>query len=178
MTKIELLPENQASGATKELYEAIKSQMGKVPNVYQVYGHSSAALKANLQLGAALSEGVLSKKEIEIVSLVVSQGNGCEYCIAAHSMLGGINGMSDGEMVNVRKGTHTNRKEQALISFTKAVCESKGRVSQDTLSDFLDAGFSTGTVAEVIGHIALNTFNNYTNNLAGTPVDFPEPMTI
>ncbi|WP_182835541.1 carboxymuconolactone decarboxylase family protein [Flagellimonas lutimaris] len=175
MTKIELLPESQASESTQELYGAIKSQMGKVPNVYQVYGHSSAALKANLQLGETLSGGELSKKEIEIVSLVVSQGNGCEYCLAAHSMLGGMNGMSDDEMIGVRKGIHINEKEQALISFAKAVYENKGRISQEVLSNFLATGYTNGAAVEVIGQIALNTFNNYTNNLAGTPVDFPEP---
>lgn len=178
MTKIELLPENQASESTKELYGAIKSQMGKVPNVYQVYGHSSAALKANLQMSEALSGGELSKKEIEIVSLVVSQGNGCEYFVAAHSMLGGMNGMSDDEMVEVRKGIHTNGKEQALISFAKAVYENKGRISEEALSTFLSTGYSNSAVVEVVGQIALNTFNNYLNNLAGTPVDFPEPKTI
>lgn len=178
MTKIELLPESQASEGTKELYGVIKSQMGKVPNIYQVYGHSSAALKANLQLTDTLSGGELSKKEIEIVALVVSQGNGCEYCLAAHSMLGGISGMSDDEMINVRTGTHSNVKEQALISFTKAVYINKGRIDDVVLSDFFQVGYSNGAAVEVIGLIALNTFNNYTNSLAGTPVDFPEPATV
>ena len=138
MTKLELQQEHDASQETKELYDNIIQQLGKVPNIYQVYGYSAAALKANLELNDTLSKGSLSQKEKEIISLVVSQINGCEYRLAAHTMLG-----------------------------------SKGNIAPVYLNELLTSGFTNSTVVEVMGIIALNVFNNFTNNLANTPVDFP-----
>lgn len=178
MSRIELLPENQASAETQELYGALKKQMGKVPNVYQVYGHSSAALKANLQMDGALSQGILTGAEVEIVALTVSEFNGCEYCIAAHTVVGKMQGMSEEQTIAARKGTYPDAKEQSLINFTKAILEKQGKVSNEDLQAFLNAGYDNAAVVEVIGQIAKNFFNNYTNHIAGTPVDFPAPKAL
>jgi uncharacterized peroxidase-related enzyme len=174
MTKIELLSEEQASTATKELYGMLKKKVGRVPNVYQVYGHSSAALKANLMMDDALSHGELSGTEVEIVALIVSQFNNCEYCLAAHTAVGKMYGMTTQQTIDARKGAYTTSKEQALIDFTKAILNKKGKVDKEDLNEFLKTGYTNGAVVEVIGQIAKNFFNNYTNHIAGTEVDFPE----
>lgn len=175
MTKIELLPEEQASAATQELYALLKKKMGKVPNIYQVYGHSAAALQANLQLDEALSKGELSGKEIEMVALVVSQFNECDYCLAAHTMLAKMYGMTDAQALQVRAGAFEgSEKWQALLNFTQAVLRKRGRIAAEELQDFLEAGYTRGAVVEVIGQIAKNMFNNYANHIAGTEVDFPK----
>jgi len=178
MTKIELLPESEASAATQVLYGMLKKELGTVPNVYQVYGHSSAALKANLQLDTILSEGVLTGAEIEIVALTVSEFNGCAYCIAAHTVVGKMQGMTEAQTIDVRKGTYANEKEQALINFTKTLLEKKGKVEPADLEAFFSVGYNNAHMVEVIGQIAKNFFNNYTNHIAGTPVDFPTPQAI
>jgi len=178
MTKIELIPEDKASEKTKELYGMLRSKMGKVPNVYQVYGHSSAALKANLLMDDALSNGELSPEEIEIVALTVSQFNDCEYCIAAHTTVGKMCGMTEEQIMDARKGTYATSKGKILINFTEAILHKKGKISEENLNTFLQAGYTNGAVVEIIGQIAKNFFNNYTNHIAGTPVDFPKPVTI
>lgn len=178
MTKIDGLPHEAASEETQELYEMLERKMGKVPNVYQVYGHSSAALKANLLLDDALSKGLLTGKEIEIVALVVSEFNQCNYCIAAHTLVGKMNGMSEEQTIAVRTGVYEGKKEQALIDFTQSVLEARGHIKDADLTNFLAKGYTLGHVVEVIGQIAKNFFNNYTNHIANTTIDFPEPKSI
>lgn len=173
MTKIELLAEEQASPASRALYALLKKKVGRVPNVYQVYGHSPAALKANLLFDEELSKGILSGREVEIVALVVSQFNECEYCLAAHTALGKMHGMTEAQTLEVRKGVYASEKERTLIDFTRAVLEKKGRISEADLQAFLQAGYENAAVVEVTGQIAKNFFNNYTNHMAATPVDFP-----
>lgn len=173
MTKIELLSEEKAAPATVELYGMLKKKLGRVPNVYQVYGHSSAALKANLMLDDSLSHGKLSGREVEIIALTVSQFNDCEYCLAAHTALGKMYGMTETQTLEARAGRYAAKKEQALINFTKAILEKQGKISEEELALFLEAGYTHGAVVEVTGQIAKNFFNNYTNHIAATPVDFP-----
>lgn len=173
MTKIDLLPYEQAGPATQELYSMLKQKLGRVPNIYQVYGHSASALKANLLMDDALSQGILTGREIEVVALVVSQYNGCDYCLAAHTALGKMWGMKEAETLDVRRGTSGSAKELALLQFTQALLEQKGRIAEQELNAFLEAGYTTGAVVEVIGQIAKNIFNNYTNHISGAAVDFP-----
>jgi hypothetical protein len=35
-------------------------------------------------------------------------------------------------------------------------------------------GFSDGEIVEIIGHVAVNIFTNYFNNINQTEVDFPK----
>lgn len=175
MNTIQLLESDQASIETQELYAALKNQLGTVPNVYKVYGHSSAALKANLLLDETLSKGQLTGKEIEVVALTVSEFNACEYCIAAHTVVGKMHGLTESDTEDVRRGRIENKKYQALIDFSLAVLEAKGKVDEKKIEDFYAAGYDEGSIVEVIGQIAKNVFNNYTNHLASTPIDFPKP---
>jgi AhpD family alkylhydroperoxidase len=40
-----------------------------------------------------------------VVNLVVSQVNECEYCLAAHTVLGKMNGLTDGQILEIRQGS-------------------------------------------------------------------------
>ena len=175
MTKIKLISEEQADGTTLEFYKMLKSRLGKIPNVYKVYGNSGAALKANLVMDQALSEGLLSGKEIELIALIVSDFNGCEYCIAAHTMVGKMHGLEDQDLSNAISGHSENARFHALLQFTSAILHHNGKIGNDDLQAFYKQGYHEGHVVEVIGQIAKNFFNNYTNQIAGTPVDFPKP---
>lgn len=172
MSRISLLSEENASLPTKELYQVIKKEIGRVPNVYQIYGHSPAALQANLAIESALAQGELSGQEVEIIALFVSEFNGCAYCLAAHTAIGKAKGMSERQIAGARQGTLDSDQEQALIDFIQAVLISKGDVDEHNWQAFLRAGYSEGAAIEVVAHIAKNVFNNYANRLAATPVDF------
>lgn len=80
-------PEN-ATGQTEKLFDAIKHAMGKVPNAYQTIGIAPEILGQALQHNAALAKSTLNKQELEAINLVVSEVSGCDYCLAAHSLMG------------------------------------------------------------------------------------------
>ena len=171
---IALLSATEASPATRALYQSIQEGIGRIPNVYKVYGHSAAALKSNLALEDLLSQGELSPVDVEIIALVVGEWNNCAYCLAAHTALGKQHGLTEEQIINVRRGVSTKGKEQALINFTKAVLAAKGDVSAPAIAAFTQEGFTVGAVIEVVAQIAKNVFSNYTNRLAATPIDFPK----
>jgi alkylhydroperoxidase family enzyme len=77
MARLNVVSPEQASGATKEIYDDLIKKTGKVVNIFQAMGNSAAALKAYLAMTAALAEGELSKEDREAVYLAVSEDNGC-----------------------------------------------------------------------------------------------------
>src|SRR5919106_6110849 len=97
-----------ATGATAEIYAQIKKAVGKVPNTFATIGaHGPAALKAILQADGVLAASTLSKQDQETVKLIVSEVAGCDYCVAAHSLLGKLAGLKPDVLKQMRAGQPT-----------------------------------------------------------------------
>lgn len=61
MTRIKVVNPEQATGKTKELFAAVKTKMGMIPNLMKTMGHSPALLEGYLSYNDSLSNGVLDK---------------------------------------------------------------------------------------------------------------------
>ncbi len=173
MSRINQISPETATGKAKELLDAVKSKLGLVPNLTRALANAPAALEAYLQFSGSLGKGTLSAKNRERIALVVAQENQCDYCLAAHSTIGKMVGLTADEIRDSRKGTSTDSKSEVLVRFAQKVLETKGRVSDADLQSVREAGFDDGALAEVVGNVALNIFTNYFNHVAGTDVDFP-----
>ena len=86
----------------------------------------------------------MNNKEREAINLVVGQSNGCRYWQSAHTVLGGMNGFSPGQFINLRAGHRDDAKLNELVSFAKEVAETKGRVSEATRGLVFAAGCYQG----------------------------------
>lgn len=175
MSRLKAILSEQAQGQVDELYATIRQSMGgMVPNVFQGLGNSPEVLRAYLQTSGCLSKGNLSDSEREIVALVVSQNNGCEYCLAAHTLVGGMHGLKPDEMQAIRRGDSRESKTAALVKFVQAILSQRGAVSDRELAEFKLAGFSDAQVPDVVLTIAMTVFTNYFNHVHRTTVDFPK----
>jgi uncharacterized peroxidase-related enzyme len=174
MSRINQLASENASDRARTLLDAVKSKLGLVPNMTRAMANSPAALDGYLQLSGALSKGGLSARLREQLSLAVAQANGCDYCLAAHSVIGKTVGLTAEQVRDSRLGTAVDPKTDALIRFALDVVRTRGRVSDAALAEVRDAGFDDGAIAEVVAHVALSIFTNYFNNVARTDLDFPK----
>ena len=174
MSRINQLSPETATGRAKELLGAVKSKLGFVPNMTRAMANSPAVLDGYLQFSGALNHGILPARVREQIALAVSEANGCDYCLAAHTALGGMVGLTAEQIQDSRHGTAVDAKTDALIRFALEVVETRGRVSDADLYDVREAGFDDGAIAEVVAHVALNVFTNYFNELAETDIDFPK----
>ena len=175
MSRLKVATSEKAQKQANELYEAIKrSTGGIVPNVYQGLGNSPEVLKAYLQANDCLAKGNLSGSDREIIALVVSQANRCEYCLAAHTLVGGMQGLKPTQIWAIRRGDSNELKVAALVSFVQAILMQHGAVSDQQLAEFRMAGYVDEQVPDVILTIALTVFTNYFNHVHRTVVDFPE----
>ena len=174
MPRLNTVELESATGEAKEILTAINNKYGMVPNIFKGIANSPAALASIVGLTGPMENGVLTPQEREVITLTVSQINGCEYCLAAHTAVGQMVGFSKEETLNIRRGKPSDAKHKALVDFIKAVIETKGFISDDTLNNFRDAGYSDAAVSEVMAGIAYKTFTNYFNHVNETVTDFPE----
>ena len=88
MSRLPIPTIDESPAATRPLLAAIQRQLGAVPNLMKVLGHSAAALEGYLALNGALAKGAIDAATRERIALAVADYNGCEYCLAAHTDLG------------------------------------------------------------------------------------------
>jgi uncharacterized peroxidase-related enzyme len=144
-----------------------------VPNVIRTLANSQAVLDAFLAFSSRLEQGVLPADLRELIAVAVSEANGCEYCLAAHSAFGKAAGLSEEEITDGRRGTSPDRRVEAVLRFVRAVIEKRGWVSDDDLARLRGAGYSDEEIVEIMANVALNMFTNYFNHVVDTIVDFP-----
>lgn len=147
---------------------AAKERYGFVPNLAAYIAESPLVLAAVLKLSEQFDQSSLSTPEQQTVLLTVSALNGCSYCKTAHTALGKMADMSSEVLQDVIALRPLNdSRMEALRSFTQAVVEEKGWVSEQKVQNFLDAGFTKAQVFEVVLGVTLKTITNYSNHLAG-----------
>jgi uncharacterized peroxidase-related enzyme len=173
MSRLNIVTPEQATGQTKELYNAIQRAVGAVPNIYQGVGNSPAALEGVLHIGAVLGKGQLSAAEIEAIKLAVSETYGCTYCLAAHTLLGKKAGLTDEQAISIRRGAPQQPKLGALVKFVNTAIQPKGRVSDDDLRAVKAAGYNDAQITEALLTISQTVFTNLFNRVHQTPLDFP-----
>ncbi|MFW2404271.1 MAG: carboxymuconolactone decarboxylase family protein [Gammaproteobacteria bacterium] len=162
-----------ATGKTAAMYGQAKSNMGMVPNLFKGLANSPQALEAYLTLDKLIGEGSLSPVEQQLVRMVVSVQNECTYCVAAHTLgLQGA-GLSDAQILEVRRGRSDDAKLQALIDFTAKVMDTIGFVSDEELAAVRAAGYTDANIADVMVVITQKTLSNYFNHVHNTVLDLP-----
>ncbi len=171
MTRIQ--PVTNPEGQAAELYEAVTSQLGMVPNIFKTFANSPAVLEGFLSMNGALSKGMLTPALREQIALAVAGANGCDYCASAHTAIGKGAGVSADELVTSVNGQSSDSKAQAALTFALSVVKNHGNVSDAELQAVRDAGYSEGEVVEIITHVGVNIFTNYFNHIAATEIDFP-----
>jgi uncharacterized peroxidase-related enzyme len=161
MSRLNLIAPESATGKAKDLLDAVQAKLGMVPNMMRSMANSPAVLDGYLGLSGALARGKLSAKVREQIALAVAETNGCDYCLAAHSAIGKMVGLSADQIRDSRLGAAVDPKTDALIRFARKIVESHGRVRGEDLRQVRAQGFDDGAIAEVVAAVALDIFTNY-----------------
>ncbi|WP_162416845.1 carboxymuconolactone decarboxylase family protein [Cyclobacterium roseum] len=171
--KIDVPTKSSVSEENKAILEKIEGGVGFIPNIYATYALSKNALARYTAF--ANGKTSLNNKEKEVVNLVVSQINGCTYCLAAHTAIGKMNGFSEEEILEIRKGAATfHPKFDALAKLAKSVMENAGKIDDAVLENFFEAGYGKENLVDTIVAIGEKTITNMLHNVTKVPVDFPE----
>jgi uncharacterized peroxidase-related enzyme len=175
MSRISIPTVEQSAAAAKPLLAAVQKQLGVVPNLMKLVGHSPAALEGYLSLNGALAKGQLDAPLRERIALAVAEYNGCDYCLSAHDYLGrNVAKLNSSEIDAARDFHSADARADAALRFARRVTELRGRVADADLAALRDAGFDEAATLEIVAHVALNVLTNYINNVAQTDIDFPK----
>jgi uncharacterized peroxidase-related enzyme len=173
MSRIPAVDPSTATGTIKPMLDGVQKGLGVTPNLFRVAAQSASVLEALTSLFGATSKGALGARTREAIALTVSEIDACDYCLSAHSLLGKGTGLGEDDLGKARKATADDARLAATLAFAKAVTDKRGHVNDQDVVAVRRAGLSDAEVLEVVANVALTTFTNYLNEVAGTDIDFP-----
>lgn len=172
MTVINVPTRDEVSPANQALFDTLKKNLGTVPNLYATLAHSEHALGSYLTLQSAKSS--VTGKAREVINLVVSQVNECEYCLAAHTVIGKMHGFTDAQVLEIRSGKASfDAKLDALARLVKSIVTERGKADPALVDAFFAAGWTKENLVDTIVTIGDKTVTNYLHAVTKVPVDFP-----
>jgi len=163
-----------ASGRHREVLEKAKAGVGFIPNMYANMVNQPALLETYLDGYARFrNETGFSPAEQEVIFLTISRTNGCDYCMAAHSMLAlNKSGLSAEATKALRNDEPIpDPKLQALARFTRTLVEKRGFIAKEDAEAFQAAGYTEQHILGVVLALSVKILSNYSNHLFHTEVD-------
>ena len=87
MPWIKVIDESEASGELKELYGSIKKARGKIANIIKIHSLLPKTMKTHidLYLSVMFNRSKITREERELIAVVVSLTNKCDYCVNHHA---------------------------------------------------------------------------------------------
>jgi len=166
MAFIKTIPEDQAPGELAELYRRASNPDGTVDHVMKVHSLSPASLRAHFELyvTAMHRPSPLSRAEREMIGVVVSRLNECEYCTAHHAA--GLKRLLPEHRQDVAEALQQGQvaalspRESAITAFATKVTHTPGRISQEDIQSLRDAGLDDRAILDLVQVVAYFCYAN------------------
>lgn len=172
MSNFKVPTREEVSAGNQQIFDNLQKQVGRVPNLFAAFAASDSALGNYLTFSSGKSS--LRAKEKEVINLVVSQLNECNYCLSAHTAIAKLNGFNDEQIIEIRRvNISFDAKLDVLAKFVQSVVENKGQASAETRDAFFAAGYTYSNMIDAVLVIGDKMITNYVYALTGVPVDWP-----
>ena len=155
------------------LLSKAEEKLDVVPNVFPVFSLTPKHFMKWFKYYDFLmrnEESELTRREREMIALVVSSENRCEYCLGSHSAyLREITGdavLPDLLVHNYRRAELSER-ERALLDFAVKLSRASAEMSPDDLEPLRDLGLSDETIFEAAQVAAMFNFTDRLANALG-----------
>lgn len=172
-TRISRLGRRDVAEGVGAIYDRYARQRGNVPNMFRTVAHRPEILETMIaHLEAVLNTGTLPTCLKELVIVRTSQMNGCEYCLASHSMLAKKLGYSDAQIAALPHFASSDAftaAEKAALRLAERLTRNEGPLDEAELAE-LKSHYTEGEIVELMAASGLfNYFNRFNNLLAMEP---------
>jgi AhpD family alkylhydroperoxidase len=164
--------EGEMSDKNRSFLEYFDKRLGSTPNLLKAMMHSENALSTYYPFHTRKTS--LSKREVEAITLTVSQHNRAMYCLSAHTMIAKLNGFSDEEILELRRGTASfDSRLNALVKLAAHMAGQAGQVDSAILHDFFGEGYTREQLMDMLQVIGDAFITNITGRVFNVAIDYP-----
>lgn len=172
MTDFPRHTEDSAPEGSKELISAAVKNYGFVPGLYSVMADAPSLLNAYAAVHDQFEASSFNADELTVVWQAINVENRCHYCVPAHTAIAKGMKVDDAIINALRDETPLpSARLEALRTFALQLVRQRGELTDAEKQAFLDAGYTTQNMLEVVLGYAQKIMSNYTNHLANTVLD-------
>ncbi len=168
MAKIKIIQPEEAEGKLKEIYHQLSKDRGKIAEVHKIQSLNPHSIPAHMDLYKVImfKKSSLSRLQREILGVVTSRANNCEYCQVHHAEAVNFY-WKDWEKTNALKEDHNlielDRKDQALCDYAKLLTQNPlESVKQKQVENLKELGVSD---KEILDATLVISYFNFVNRL-------------
>ncbi|GAV23255.1 carboxymuconolactone decarboxylase family protein [Carboxydothermus pertinax] len=177
MARVKMIEVTEASGKVREVFEDIKKHFGMVPNLFKTYALKPEILEANWnKVKAVMMQGELNRELKEMVAVVVSRANGCNYCVRAHSAALKMLGIPKETIIQIIENiddANIPAELKKVLTFAVKATREPNNISEAELNEIKALGYSDAQIVELLSVVDLYTsFNKFLDTLQ-VEIDFP-----
>lgn len=178
MARVKMIEMSEATGKVKEIFADITKNFGMVPNLFKAMALKPDILEANFnKVKAVMMQGELPRELKEMVAVVVSQANGCRYCVDAHGSALKMLGIPREKVLQIIDDIYTadiSLELRTVLDFAVKATLKPISISDADLQEIKDLGYGDARVLELLSVVDLFTsFNKFLDALQ-VEVDFPQ----
>jgi uncharacterized peroxidase-related enzyme len=171
MPKIDTIETDAANAEVKAVYDEIEAAFGMVPNLFKTAAHYPPLLKANWEkMKAVMVEGTIPRKAKEVIAVLVSSDNDCDYCVAAHTAMLKMLGVTEEEIGFILNDkleeARVEGRDAALVRLARAANSNPHAIPGTIFNDLKLAGATNAEIVEALGVMETFTaFNKFVDAL-------------
>ena len=173
MTFVETLPEEEATGATAEMYATDRAAFGHLPNFTQAFSYRPAVYAAWRELNGAIKSN-MDLRRYELATVAAARRLRSSYCTLAHgSVL--IEKFLDSDSVKAIVADHRraglSEIDVAVMDLAEKVAGDASSVQQADVDRLRSLGLSDEEIADVVLAAAARCFFSKTLDALGVEPD-------
>jgi len=177
MSFIRVIDEESSTGKLKEAYETIKKTRGKISNIMKVHSLFPEAMIDHLALYKTIMFGNsnLSREIKELIAVVVSCVNKCNYCIKHHAEALKFYWKNEDkvkQLINDYNSIKLEARIKIILDYAIQLTLSPNSITQNKVNKLKSAGWDDKDILSI--NLIVSYFN-FVNRIAlGLGVEFDE----
>jgi len=173
MTFINTVPEDEATGAVADLYDADRARLGHVPNFTRAFSARPALYAAWLELNGAIKDA-MDLRRYELATVAAARRLGSSYCTLAHgAVLAGK--FLDADTVQALVADHhaagLDAVDVAVMDLADKVAGDAASVTQADVDGLRALGLTDADVFDVVAAAAARAFFSKMLDALGVQAD-------
>lgn len=175
MAWIKVIDESAASGELKKMYAKLQEKRGKLSNIMKIHSLNPVTMEAHLNLYLPLMFGKsgLTRPQREMIGVVVSKANQCDYCVTHHSIALNFYWKDEAKIrafiENFRNVT-LDSQTVAMLEYAEKLTLRPYQMNETDVAILRGAGFSD---ADILNINLIASYFNFVNRVAlGLGVEF------
>jgi len=177
MAFIKIIDENDAEGHLKNIYDEITHSRGKLSNIMKIHSLLPGTMVKHMDLYKSIMFGKsnLSRELKEMIAVVVSVANKCDYCINHHAEALNFYWKDENKLqifIEDYQSVELEKKYKLLLVYADKLTVNPDGINESFIDEIKSAGWTDEDILLV--NLIISYFN-FVNRIAlGLGVEFSE----